>query len=79
VSALNRLFCSRVLLISDIRYNFHNEGVIATHKNVLAYILCVSVVDHRDVTDDEIIYLASEFAGDEPEQYEVRLIFNSHD
>ncbi|KAJ8087766.1 hypothetical protein PM082_006603 [Marasmius tenuissimus] len=52
------------------RYNFHNEGVISTHKNVLAYILCVSVVDHRDVTVDEIVYLASEFAGDEPEEYE---------
>ncbi|PPQ70385.1 hypothetical protein CVT26_013850 [Gymnopilus dilepis] len=55
------------------RYNFNNEGVIATHKNVLAYILCVSVVDHRDVTADEIVYLASEFAGDEPEQYEAYL------
>ncbi|KAL0062619.1 hypothetical protein AAF712_010553 [Marasmius tenuissimus] len=52
------------------RYNFHNEGVISTHKNVLAYILCVSVVDHRDVTVDEIVYLASEFAGDEPDEYE---------
>ncbi|KAL0063531.1 hypothetical protein AAF712_009529 [Marasmius tenuissimus] len=52
------------------RYNFHNEGVISTHKNVLAYILCVSVVDHNEVTVDEIVYLASEFAGDEPENYE---------
>ncbi|KAL0059335.1 hypothetical protein AAF712_013925 [Marasmius tenuissimus] len=52
------------------RYNFHNEGVISTHKNVLAYILCISVVDHMDVTVDEIVYLASEFAGDEPEKYE---------
>ncbi|KAF8151105.1 hypothetical protein K438DRAFT_1988373 [Mycena galopus ATCC 62051] len=32
------------------KYNFHNEGVISTHKNLLAYILCVSVLDHRDVT-----------------------------
>ena len=53
------------------RYNFHNEGVISIHKNVLAYILCISVVDHMDVTVDEIVYLASEFAGDEPEKYEV--------
>ncbi|KAI9743495.1 MAG: hypothetical protein M1818_002808 [Claussenomyces sp. TS43310] len=51
------------------RYNFSNEGVISTHKNVLAYILCISVVDHADVTVDEIIYLASEFAGDGPDQY----------
>ncbi|KAL8750768.1 MAG: hypothetical protein Q9184_006306 [Pyrenodesmia sp. 2 TL-2023] len=51
------------------RYNFSNEGVIATHKNVLAYILCISVVDHRDVTDDEMIYLTSEFAGDDEKEY----------
>lgn len=55
------------------RYNFRNEGVISTHKNVLAYILCVSVVDHRAVTPDEIVYLASEFAGDESEKYEAYL------
>jgi hypothetical protein len=46
------------------KYNFSNEGVVSTHKNILAYILCISVVDHRDVTVDELIYLASEFAGD---------------
>ncbi|KAL8925066.1 MAG: hypothetical protein Q9208_003750 [Pyrenodesmia sp. 3 TL-2023] len=51
------------------RYNFSNEGVISTHKNVLAYILCISVVDHRDVTDDEMIYLTSEFAGDDEKEY----------
>ncbi|KAK3316021.1 hypothetical protein B0H66DRAFT_640921 [Apodospora peruviana] len=46
------------------KYNFKNRDVVDTHKNVLAYILCISVVDHRDVTVDELIYLASEFAGD---------------
>ena len=46
------------------KYNFSTKGVISTHKNILAYILCTSVVDHRDVTVDELIYLASEFAGD---------------
>jgi hypothetical protein len=46
------------------KYNFINKGVIASAKNILAYILCISVVDHRDVTVDELIYLASEFAGD---------------
>ncbi|KAI1643435.1 uncharacterized protein F4817DRAFT_319836 [Daldinia loculata] len=46
------------------KYNFATKGVISTHKNILAYILCISVVDHRDVTVDELIYLASEFAGD---------------
>ncbi|KAJ3540663.1 hypothetical protein NM208_g4964 [Fusarium decemcellulare] len=52
------------------RYNFSNEGVISTHKNVFAYILCTSVVDHNDLTVDEMVYLASEFAGDERSQYE---------
>jgi hypothetical protein len=46
------------------QYNFHNAGLIQTHRNVFAYILCISVVDHRDITVDELIYLASEFAGD---------------
>ncbi|KAI9784245.1 MAG: hypothetical protein M1816_000917 [Peltula sp. TS41687] len=46
------------------KYNFGTQGVVSTHKNILAYILCISVVDHRDVTVDELIYLASEFAGD---------------
>ncbi|KAJ7782071.1 hypothetical protein B0H14DRAFT_3164075 [Mycena olivaceomarginata] len=55
------------------RYKFHNEGLISTHKNLFAYILCVSVVDHRDVTPYEIVYLASEFAGKESEQYEAYL------
>lgn len=46
------------------KYNFTNKGVVANTKNMLAYIMCISVVDHRDVTVDELIYLASEFAGD---------------
>ena len=46
------------------KYNFANKGAIATCKNIMAYILCISVVDHRDVTLDELVYLASEFSGD---------------
>lgn len=38
-----------------------------------SYVLCISVVDHADVTVNEIVYLASKFAGDAPDQYEVRL------
>ena len=44
--------------------NVVTSGVILSHKNILAYILCISIVDHRDVTVDRLIYLASEFAGD---------------
>lgn len=51
------------------RYNFSNEGVIASHKNVLAYILCTSVIDHNDLTVDEMVYLASEFASDARPEY----------
>ncbi|KAI0143118.1 hypothetical protein GGR57DRAFT_366536 [Xylariaceae sp. FL1272] len=55
------------------RYNFSNEGVVSTHKNCLAYILCTSVVDHNELTVDEIVYLASEFAGDGQDQYKAYL------
>ncbi|KAJ7791516.1 hypothetical protein B0H14DRAFT_3160827 [Mycena olivaceomarginata] len=55
------------------RYKSHNEGLMSMHKNLLANILCVSVVDHWDVTPYEIVYLASEFAGKESEQYEAYL------
>ncbi|KAI0193880.1 hypothetical protein F4808DRAFT_441727 [Astrocystis sublimbata] len=46
------------------KYTFASQGVVDVHKNILAYILCISVVDHKDVTQDELTYLASEFAGD---------------
>ena len=46
------------------KYNFASRGVISTHKNILAYILSISVVNYRDGTVDALIYLASEFAGD---------------
>ena len=49
------------------KYNFAMKVPISIYENVLAYILCISVVDHRDVTLDELIYLASEFVGDEPD------------
>lgn len=55
------------------RYNFTNEGVVSTHKNCLAYILCTSVVDHNELTVDKIVYLASEFAGDKREEYKAYL------
>ncbi|KAF5962227.1 hypothetical protein FBULB1_14398 [Fusarium bulbicola] len=47
------------------KYTFANKGVVDMHRNILAYNLCISVVDHRDVTLDELVYLASEFAGDD--------------
>jgi hypothetical protein len=47
-------------------YTFSNEGVISNYKNILAYSLCDSVVDHRDLTVDKLIYLASEIASNGP-------------
>ncbi|VDB86051.1 unnamed protein product [Peniophora sp. CBMAI 1063] len=33
-------------------------------ENIFGYVYCLSVVDHSQVTDDELVFLASEFAGD---------------
>ncbi|KAJ6022156.1 hypothetical protein N7540_007660 [Penicillium herquei] len=57
------------------RYNFTQGGVFTENKynNVLGYVLCTSVVDHTALTVDEIVFLASEFAGDQPWQYEAYL------
>ena len=62
----SRCFSNAIIRVDmcTYKYNFINEGVISNAKNILAYIMCISVVDHRDVTVDELIYLASEFAGD---------------
>lgn len=50
--------------MSTYKYTFASQGLVGVHKNVLAYLLCISVIDHRDVTSDELVYLASEFAED---------------
>ncbi|KAJ5735801.1 uncharacterized protein N7483_000926 [Penicillium malachiteum] len=57
------------------RYNFTKGGVFAQNEynNVLGYVMCTSVVDHTALTVDEIVFLASEFAGDQPWQYETYL------
>ena len=34
----------------------------------------LSVVDHREVTDDEIVFLASEFAGDALTEFGVSIL-----
>lgn len=44
-----------MMTYSLYRYNFQNEGVISAYRNVLAYILCISVVDHMAVTHDELV------------------------
>lgn len=55
------------------RYNFRNDSVIGGYRSVLAYVICTSIVDHAQLTVDELVYLASEFAGDEPAQYQAYL------
>ena len=39
--------------------------------------LGISVVDHREVTDDEIVFLASEFAGDRLDEFGLCNLFLS--
>jgi hypothetical protein len=46
------------------RYNFNSSNVMANAQDVLAYIFCVSVVNHMDLSVDELTYLLSEHAGD---------------
>ena len=50
--------------IYTYKYNLTNKEGIANIKNILAYVMCISLVDHHDITTDELIYLATESAGD---------------
>ncbi|KAG8935894.1 hypothetical protein FRC00_010098 [Tulasnella sp. 408] len=45
------------------RYNFSSKTVLAEAENVLAYIFCLSVVDHKALTKDELLYLLTECAS----------------
>ncbi|KAG8886544.1 hypothetical protein FRB98_001236 [Tulasnella sp. 332] len=47
------------------KYNFSGKGVMAESENVFAYVFCLSVVDHKILTKDELLYLLSEYAGDD--------------
>jgi hypothetical protein len=50
--------------ICTYKYTFANKGVVGEHTNILAYILCSSLLDPRDMTLDELTYIATEYAGD---------------
>lgn len=59
------------------RYNFSGKGVMSDHENVFGSIICLSVVDHMALKLDEMVFLLSEYAGDdtsEVEMYVDRLI-----
>ncbi|KAG8909735.1 hypothetical protein FRC01_006752 [Tulasnella sp. 417] len=45
------------------RYNFSSTRVMAEAENVLAYIFCASVVDHKSLTKDELLCLLTECAS----------------
>jgi hypothetical protein len=47
------------------RYNFNSTKVLAEAEDVLAYLFAVSVVNHLDLSVDELTYLLTEHAGDE--------------
>ncbi len=52
------------------RWNFSSQGVISTTKNVFAFTIVKSVVDHRKLTLDELVYFLSESVGGDIEQVE---------
>ncbi|KAG9093713.1 hypothetical protein FS749_013902 [Ceratobasidium sp. UAMH 11750] len=59
----NPIICIDVMLW---RYNFSSKTIMAeAQSNVLCYIICSSVVNRSALTFDEMIYLLSEYAGDE--------------
>jgi hypothetical protein len=44
------------------RYNFSQDGIIGNHKNAFCYMFCKSIVDHKKITLDEMVYLITEGA-----------------
>jgi len=50
------------------RYNFSSKGIITDSENILCYVCCKSIVDHKKLTDDEFTYMISEYIGDNPEE-----------
>ncbi|KAJ7679598.1 hypothetical protein B0H17DRAFT_875621, partial [Mycena rosella] len=44
------------------RYNFSGKGVMSEHENG---VMCLSVVDHMALKLDEMVFLLSEYAGDD--------------
>ncbi|KAJ7015895.1 hypothetical protein C8F04DRAFT_1170693 [Mycena alexandri] len=47
------------------RYNFSGKGVMSEHENVFGSVMCLSVVDHMALKLDEMVFLLSEYAGDD--------------
>lgn len=54
--------------ISTWRYNFTSEGVIGKVKDAFCCTFCKSVVDHRKVRLDTLLYLISRQAGDDKDK-----------
>jgi hypothetical protein len=52
------------------RYNYTSDGIIGHVKDAFAATFCKSVVDHKKVRLDTLVYLISQQAGDELEQVE---------
>jgi hypothetical protein len=45
------------------RYNFSSASIIDTVENAFCYIFTKSIIDHRDLTPDELIYFISRISG----------------
>ncbi len=52
------------------RWNFSSEGVISKCKNAFAFLIVKSIVDHRKLTIDELLYFLSESVGGDIEKLE---------
>jgi hypothetical protein len=52
------------------RYNFSSEGVMGKQKNAFCYVFSKSIVDHKKVSLDTLLYLISEQVGDDLEKVE---------
>jgi hypothetical protein len=50
------------------RYNFSSEGIISKAKNAFAFIFSKSIVDHRKLTEDELIFFIAQMVGNDIEK-----------
>jgi len=56
--------------VSSWRYNYTSDGIIGHVKDVFCCTFCKSVVDHKKVRLDTLVYLISEQAGDDFDKLE---------
>ncbi len=58
------------------RYEFSSVAVIGKVQNAFCYVFCKSIIDHTQITIDELIYLVSEMAGPNATLESVKKLIN---